>query len=633
VYQRKKVHASRNKTSIIQVVGKAIKSAALCGLMLSFPKLAHADTTTINGAATGTQGPTVPPLDGGDTLTISPGGSIRVTQNNASGVSATGTGNRINNYGTISTSGSVVTAGSDASGINSTGGSATIINNGTIETYGNGISGGVGSNASGINAQGGSNTIVNTGTINASGSTNARGIRASGGNNRIINSGAVTSTESAAVIAQGGNNAITNSGRITATGYGAKAISVTGDANALTNTGSVISRSGDSIAFGGSGNTLTIGNTSFLAGNIALGTGTEFNITTGANYSKLINYTGTLSGISTSGPVPVFVNTSTKQFATYDPTFFAASRDALADMTNTISSLTPGRFNGTDKNHPLWSRGFSTSSSYSGSAATLSRNYIYSGVVIGYDFRLSKGLMLGALGGYGRTSLTTNGTEMQSYNNSSDDGFFGLYGQKRWNKLELDFALYGGFQDFKQQRYVNDNSAYLGNASTQGSFSGWWISPEAGITVNAGDIQGWSVLPTARLRYAQQWMGAYTESGGGSANATINGRNVAIGQSFIGIGTKKTLKTTIGKNTKMALEGQVGYMYRGVVGEDTVGVTLIGQSLSLPTEAVSRNAIAVSAGVTIDLSDAVALKIRGDAAAGNGVNYVGGGWAGLSVKF
>jgi uncharacterized protein with beta-barrel porin domain len=60
---------------------------------------------------------------------------------------------------------------------------------------------------------------------------------------------------------------------------------------------------------------------------------------------------------------------------------------------------------------------------------------------------------------------------------------------------------------------------------------------------------------------------------------------------------------------------------------------LIGQSLSLPTEAVSRNAIAVSAGVTIDLSDAVALKIRGDAAAGNGVNYVGGGWAGLSVKF
>ena len=135
------------------------------------------------------------------------------------------------------------------------------------------------------------------------------------------------------------------------------------------------------------------------------------------------------------------------------------------------------------------------------------------------------------------------------------------------------------------------------------------------------------------MRYAQQWIGSYTESSGGSANATVNGRNVAIGQSFVGVGTQRTLKTTLGKNTKMVLEGQVGYLYRGVVGDDTVGVTLIGQSLSLPTEAASRNAIAVSAGVTIDLSDAVALKIRGDAAAGNGINYVGGGWAGLSVKF
>jgi hypothetical protein len=55
--------------------------------------------------------------------------------------------------------------------------------------------------------------------------------------------------------------------------------------------------------------------------------------------------------------------------------------------------------------------------------------------------------------------------------------------------------------------------------------------------------------------------------------------------------------------------------------------------LSLPTEISSRNAVAASAGVTIDLSNSVALKIRGDAAAGGGMNYVAGGWAGLSAKF
>jgi hypothetical protein len=302
-------------------------------------------------------------------------------------------------------------------------------------------------------------------------------------------------------------------------------------------------------------------------------------------------------------------------------------------MTNTISSLSPGRFNSTDGKHPLWARGFGITSSYSGTTDTLETHYVLSGVAMGYDAKRSKDLTLGLLGGYGQTNLTADGVTTQSYKNSSDGGFLGLYGQKRWGDTSVDFALYGGVQSFQQQRFVNDNLAYLGNSSTSSSYQGWWISPEAGIIVNAGDIQGWGILPTARLRYAQQWMGAYAESGGGSANATVNGRNVAIGQSFVGVGTRRTLKTTLGKNTKMVLEGQVGYLYRGVVGDDTVGVTLIGQSLSMPTEAVSRNAIAVSAGVTIDLSDAVALKIRGDAAAGNGVNYVGGGWAGLSVKF
>jgi hypothetical protein len=271
--------------------------------------------------------------------------------------------------------------------------------------------------------------------------------------------------------------------------------------------------------------------------------------------------------------------------------------------------------------------------SYAGSEATLARNYIYSGAAMGYDFTRSKTLILGVLGGYGQTSLTTNGTAMQSYNSSSDDGFLGLYGQKRWNNAWLDFALYGGVQVFNQQRYINDNLAYLGNASAQASFSGSWLAPEAGVTIKAAEVSGWSLLPTARLRYAQQWMNGYTETGGSGANASVSGRNVTLGQSFVGVGTRKSVKTRVGKNTKMVLEGQIGYLYRGAVGDVSADVAMIGQSLSLPTEISSRNAVAASAGVTIDLSNSVALKIRGDAAAGGGMNYVGGGWAGLSAKF
>jgi hypothetical protein len=568
-------------------------------------------------------------------LTIGPAGSIRVTGNDQPGVSGTGANNTVNNNGTIVTIGSSTGGGSGASGIITTGGSATINNTGLIETYGDGTNLGGGNcanNASGICAAGGSNTITNSGTINASGD-NARGIYANGGNNNIINTGSINSKISPGIGAIGGGNNITNTGTITTTGAGVEAVRASGNFNTITNSGGIISYSGNAITFAGTGNTLNLANTSYLAGNINLDTGTQINITTGANYSKLINYTGTLSGVSTSGPVPVFVNQATKKLATYDPTLFAASSDALGDMTGTISSLTPGRFNGTDKEHPLWARGFGMTASYAGSEATLARNYIYSGAAMGYDFTRSKSLILGVLGGYGQTSLTTNGTAMQSYNSSSDDGFLGLYGQKRWNNAWLDFALYGGVQVFNQQRYINDNLAYLGNASALASFSGSWLAPEAGVTIKVAEVSGWSLLPTARLRYAQQWMNGYTETGGSGANASVSGRNVTLGQSFVGVGTRKSVKTRVGKNTKMVLEGQIGYLYRGAVGDVSADVAMIGQSLSLPTEISSRNAVAASAGVAIDLSNSVALKIRGDAAAGGGMNYVAGGWAGLSAKF
>jgi hypothetical protein len=591
--------------------------------------------TTINTNETSTQGPIAPPLNGNDTLTIGPAGSIRVTGNDQPGVSGTGANNTVNNNGTIVTIGSSTGGGSGASGIITTGGSATINNTGLIETYGDGTNLGGGNcanNASGICAAGGSNNITNSGTINTSGD-NARGIYANGGNNNIINTGSINSKISPGIGAIGGGNNITNTGTITTTGAGVEAVRASGNFNTITNSGGIISYSGNAITFAGTGNTLNLANTSYLAGNINLDTGTQINITTGANYSKLINYTGTLSGVSTSGPVPVFVNQATKKLATYDPTLFAASSDALGDMTGTISSLTPGRFNGTDKEHPLWARGFGMTASYAGSEATLARNYNYSGAAMGYDFTRSKSLILGVLGGYGQTSLTTNGTAMQSYNSSSDDGFLGLYGQKRWNNAWLDFALYGGVQVFNQQRYINDNLAYLGNASALASFSGSWLAPEAGVTIKVAEVSGWSLLPTARLRYAQQWMNGYTETGGSGANASVSGRNVTLGQSFVGVGTRKSVKTRVGKNTKMVLEGQIGYLYRGAVGDVSADVAMIGQSLSLPTEISSRNAVAASAGVAIDLSNSVALKIRGDAAAGGGMNYVAGGWAGLSAKF
>jgi uncharacterized protein with beta-barrel porin domain len=606
---------------MIMFAARYAGSGLVCLAVFGIHARCLATDYTITGSTTTTQS-----LSAGDSLTITDSGSINVTGDNTKGVSATGGANTISNSGTITTDGS---RGSDA--IAAREGSNTIINNGAISTQGN--------NSRGIFASGNQNTITNTGAITT---VNSAGIRTNLGNqNIIVNSGAITTSGpgSLGILATGNSNNISNSGSITTTGVADGATSADGiysdgNSNTVTNSGSVISYFGKAIAFSGSGNILNLANSSFLGGVIDLGTGTQINIATAANYSKLINYTGTLSGsITASGSVPAFINTSTNQVATYDPTIFSASSDALGDMTSTISSLTPTRFNGSDKDHPLWVRGFGMASSYEGTDATLDRSYNYSGVAIGYDFKRSKDLSLGVLGGYGQSSLWANAESTQSFKTSSDDGFLGLYGQKRWKNVAVDFALLGGVQSFQQQRYVNDNLATLGNSNANASYKGWWIAPEAGITYNAGEVNGWRLLPTARLRYAQQRMGSYTETGGGDANASVSGRNVSIGQSFLGIRTQKTIKTNAGKNTKMVIDAQVGYMYRGAVGDDSVNVTMIGQSQSLPTESSSRNAVAVSVGATLDLSSAVALSIRGDFTAGGGMQYGGGGFAGLSVKF
>lgn len=630
------------------MTSQAVKSAALCAFVISTPQLVLAADTTINTAQTTTQGPTTPELNGGDTLTIGPAGSVTVTGTNTLtntlGISGSESSNTITNSGSITTlgdsgdgiyttgdstiitnSGSISTSGQDGYGIYGPGSFNTITNSGSISTSGQG--------GYGIAFTGSANTITNSGAITTSGA-NASGIYVFGNSNMITNSGVITTSgvNSSGIFASGNSNTITNSGVISTSGANASGIVALGNSNTITNSGSILSKNSYAIYLNGSGNTFNSLN-NFIGGVIFMGTGGTVNFTTGANYSKLYTFEGTLAAINSSGTVPLFTNLSTNQAGTYDPTIFASSSDALADMTSTISSLTPGRFIGSDKDHPLWVRGFGIASSYEGTDATLDRSYNYSGVAIGYDFKRSKDLSLGVLGGYGQTSLWANAESTQSFNTTSDDGFLGLYGQKRWKNVAVDFALYGGLQSFQQQRYVNDNLAYLGNSSANASYQGWWIAPEAGITYNAGEVNGWSFLPTARLRYAQQWMGGYTETGGGSANATVNGRNVAIGQSFVGIGTRKTMKTLMGKDTKMVLDGQVGYIYRGVVGDDSVNVTMIGQSQSLATESSSRNAVAVSAGVTLDLSSAVALKIRGDFAAGGGMQYGSGGWAGLSVKF
>ncbi|MGI9399995.1 MAG: hypothetical protein ACR2O0_01960, partial [Rhizobiaceae bacterium] len=101
-------------------------STSLSALVIALPVCAIADDVVING-----NNPATVTLDGNDTLTVTPGGSIAPPSENI-GVNSTGGNNKITNAGLIKT------LGGNADGIfNNISPNSPITNSGMIHTGGN----------------------------------------------------------------------------------------------------------------------------------------------------------------------------------------------------------------------------------------------------------------------------------------------------------------------------------------------------------------------------------------------------------------------------------------------------------------------------------------------------------------
>ena len=605
-------------------------------------------------------------LDGNDSLTVTASGNISTTGDFVEGIVATGGTNTITNSGAISTTGDA------AIGIQATGGTNTISNSGTISTKGgfgvgidaydgantisnSGTISTTGDNGYGIYAGGDTNTISNSGTISTTGA-GGLGIYTNGGTNTISNSGTIRTTgiDGAGIYAISGTNTISNSGTISTTGYGSYGIWATGGTdtitnsgtisttgangfgiragggnNTITNSGTIISAESYAIYFDGSGNTLNLNIPSFLGGGVYLGSGTTLNVVSGASHSVLWSTTGTLTGSpSLSGPVPIFFNASTGKIATFDPTGFAGASDVLADTTGNVSKLIHSRLDGLGNS--LWMSGFGSAAKYDGSTATLERKFSHGGMALGYDTKVSPDLTLGALAGYGRGSFTADSRYARSFDNESNGGFVGIYGQQRWQDMFVNVALSAGFLEHTDARFVNDNAAALGVSGSRATYTSWWVSPQATVGMNVHLGKGWTAIPAAHLRYAYQSIEGYTETGGGDANAQVGGRTVQMVESRPELGVRKTLQlNSVGPLT---VDGRAGWLYRTALGDNTVRLTMIDQSKSVATEMRDRSAAFVGVALSLELPNDITFKLHGETVFGDGMTSYRA-LAMLSAKF
>ncbi len=599
----------------------------LAGTFLGTPAVL-ADDFVISTPVTVTNGGNA--IDGNDSLIITDTGSITVVGANA--VQTTNSNNNaiINNGALAATNGNGVVIFENSS----------VNNTGSISVSGVGFRG--------IDAAN-NNTISNSGSIIV---TNGQHGIALGDLNTVLNSGSIVTTGNMAhgVNGDGGNNVV-NTGTIRALGTNSDGINLRINST-LTNTGMIISAQANAIDLRETGNTLNLGAPSFIGGIINLGTLSTLNITTGSSHSILWDFsTGTMAGGAPnfSGPVPVFYNSTTQQVATYDPTAFQASTDQLADVTGLISNAVRQRLQddagpgvsvatadfgvaaddfpapGILSGPTVWLAALGGYSEYDGTSATLDYDLGQWGLAGGVDWEFAGDSKFGLTAGYLETSLEADSPFANSYDNDANGFFAGLYGRKRFNAHFIDVALTGGGLFHNDERLVNNNLAVAGVSQAEADYNSWWINPEISVGTDFDTAYGWTLTPTARLRYAAQWIDGYTETGAGAGNAVVDSRNIGVGEANLELAARKQ----VGVHT---FTGRLGYLYRTSLGDDSANVTIIGQTAAVPFFDEDRHAGYAGMDANFQLTDRATFGVGAQLAVGD--DFFGTqGNARLAIKF
>lgn len=599
---------------------------------------------------------------------INNAGIISTTGESSDGISATNF-NTITNSGTIVTterssdgidvgdnnyvvnSGSIHTLSREGEGIE-VGDDSIVINNGTIITQGR--------FSEGIEARFNS-TIINSGIVRIYDDATGIDIDQDG---VIFNSGLIVTTSDGAIgidsedgatitntgslftygnsargIDGSGDTTVINSGLISTAGTNSIAIDLTGGST-VTNSGKVVAVQSASIVLNVSNNTLNMFAPSFIGGEIDIGTDAIVNITAGSSHSVLWDFsTGTMVGgdPTINGTVPWFYNSTTKQIATFDPSVLAASVESLTDRTALVSATIQRRLeaaelmiNGFKRGEPgdyntgsstfdksgVWLEVMASQSEYDGSTATLERDITLGGLAVGYDASINMNTRFGVMAGYIDGSSEAASRWSKSFKGNSSGFFAAGYGRKTFNQLFVDLGLSAGIgTDNETKRFVNDNLAALGESYAMGDGGvSFWISPEVAIGTQIKGPSNWTFVPTAKLRYAAEWLDGYTETGpSADANATVDDRIIAIGEARLELSASRQLH--FGSAIHALFTARGGVLGRTSLGDDAT-ITLLGV-----TQGVSdfyEDNLATFAGMDINfaLNELISLDLSTSATVG-----------------
>ena len=321
------------------------------------------------------------------------------------------------------------------------------------------------------------------------------------------------------------------------------------------------------------------------------------------------------------GPLPWFVNEGVNDingqrndvYATIDPSAFAASANMLADLSGMVSTMAKTGMSRTADKDGFWIAGHGARMNYDGNnSATTDQDTRLNGGSIGYTHHFDAA-RVGVMAGYSDADLQVgsfyNDIYNHSYSNQAKGGFAGIYvnGDIGWLNVNAGFS--GGRLNHDDKRFVNDNLKWWGISYATASYDSTWYSPEVTLAVPFETAGGLTVTPSVHLQYTKQNIDSYTEKGSDS-NAHVSGRDIAVSEAKVGLDITKTVGMA-------SFTGRVGYLTRNSHGDDSVNVTMIGDTHEVSFFNKDINAAYVGAALNLELGERVDFNLSG--------NYLTGG--------
>jgi hypothetical protein len=335
---------------------------------------------------------------------------------------------------------------------------------------------------------------------------------------------------------------------------------------------------------------------------------------------------GTGASVNVTGGAPFVI--SGNQVATLDPTAFGLADRSLMNVTGGISALVQNRFGGMA---PVGSGSGMSSFAPAADKATEAFNGIpslaiayapetpafkaqpFAGVGIttvwtgafgGVRHQSADGAMLGATDSAFGGAL---GVDLNSQTVDTGYIFGGAYGRYDWASQFADFMLYGGRTSSNSSRTVANNLAPNGLETATARYDGFFISPDIAYGWRLPVGTGYTLTPTARLRYVAGFFDGFGETGS-AQNLSVGSRTIQDFEQRFELDLTRTM--TVGASDTLKAGVHVGAIGLERVGDTTVNTVLLGQNLAFVTPG-RADAFGGLAGTSFDFASHAHISVFG----------------------